>query len=83
MAFTWSKDLEFTPWDLDVIERDCPSCGRMMYICDHRHRHFFTLDGPGTMSARPGDSIGHGDDCNHEIIHHDGGEDGAGWRGSF
>jgi hypothetical protein len=46
MAFTWPKDLEFTPWELDVIERDCPSCGRMMSICDHRQRRLYTLDGP-------------------------------------
>jgi hypothetical protein len=46
MAFTWPKDLEFTPWELDVIERDCPSCGRMMHICDHRERRLYTLDGP-------------------------------------
>jgi hypothetical protein len=46
MAFTWPKDLEFTPWDLDVIARDCPSCGRMMHICDHRQRRLYTLDGP-------------------------------------
>ena len=32
--------------ELDVLDRNCPVCGRMMYICDHRHRHFFTLDGP-------------------------------------
>ena len=46
MAFAWPKDLEFTPWDLDVIDRDCPSCGRMMHICDHRQRRLYTLDGP-------------------------------------
>ena len=46
MAFSWPKDLEFTPWELDVIERDCPSCGRMMHICDHRQRRLHTLDGP-------------------------------------
>ena len=46
MAFTWPKDLEFTPWDLDVIVRDCPSCGRRMHICDHRQRRLYTLDGP-------------------------------------
>jgi len=38
MSFTWPKDAEFTPWELDVIERDCPVCGRMMPICDHRER---------------------------------------------
>jgi hypothetical protein len=46
MSFTWPKDLEFTPWELDVIERDCPVCGRMMHICDHRERRLHTLDGP-------------------------------------
>jgi hypothetical protein len=46
MAFTWPKDLEFTPWELDVIDRDCPFCGRMMHICDHRERRLHTLDGP-------------------------------------
>jgi hypothetical protein len=46
MAFTWPKDLEFTPWELDVIDRDCPFCGRMMHLCDHRQRRLQTLDGP-------------------------------------
>jgi hypothetical protein len=46
MAYTWPKDLEFTPWDLDVIDRDRPSCGRMMHVCDHRPRRFYTLSGP-------------------------------------
>jgi hypothetical protein len=46
MAFTWPKDAEFTPWELDVIDRDCPFCGRMMHICDHRQRRLYTLDGP-------------------------------------
>jgi hypothetical protein len=46
MPFTWPKSLDFTPWELDVIDRDCPSCGRMMHICDHRQRRFYTLDGP-------------------------------------
>jgi hypothetical protein len=46
MAFTWPKDAEFTPWELDVIERDCPCCGRRMHICDHRQRRLYTLDGP-------------------------------------
>jgi hypothetical protein len=46
MAFIWPKDVEFTPWELDVIDRDCPFCGRMMHICDHRERRLYTLDGP-------------------------------------
>jgi hypothetical protein len=52
MAFTWPKDLEFTPWDLDVIDRACPSCGRMMHICDHRQRRLYTLDGPVELTCK-------------------------------
>ena len=36
----------FRLWELDVLDRDCPACGRMMHICDHRSRRFHTLDGP-------------------------------------
>jgi len=33
-------------WELDVLDRACPACGRTMYICDHRYRRFHTLEGP-------------------------------------
>lgn len=46
MPYAWPKDADFTPWELDVLDRDCPVCGRMMHICDHRYRHFHTLTGP-------------------------------------
>jgi hypothetical protein len=46
MPHLWPEDTDFALWELDVVDRDCPSCGRRMYICDHRHRHFYTLDGP-------------------------------------
>ena len=46
MPHVWPKDTDFALWELDVLDRDCPACGRMMHICDHRYRHFFTLDGP-------------------------------------
>jgi hypothetical protein len=39
-------DADFTPWELDVLDRACPVCGRGMHICDHRYRHFHTLEGP-------------------------------------
>jgi hypothetical protein len=42
----WPEETDFALWELDVLDRDCAHCGRRMYICDHRHRHFFTLDGP-------------------------------------
>src|SRR5215213_1524791 len=46
MPYNWPADTDFTPWELDVLDRDCPACGRRMYICDHRYRRFHTLDGP-------------------------------------
>src|SRR3954469_6747737 len=46
MSFRWPADTDFSPWELDVLDRRCPACGRMMHICDHRYRRFHTLDGP-------------------------------------
>jgi hypothetical protein len=46
MPHHWPEDTDFALLELDVIDRTCPVCGLTMYICDHRHRHFFTLDGP-------------------------------------
>ena len=46
MPHLWPKDTDFALWELDVLDRDCPACGRMMHICDHRYRHFYMLDGP-------------------------------------
>src|SRR6476659_8474061 len=46
MAYRWPLDTYFSLWDLDVLDRDCPACGRRMHICDHRYRRFHTLDGP-------------------------------------
>lgn len=46
MAYHWPADTDFALWELDVLDRNCPACGRMMYICDHRYRRLHTLDGP-------------------------------------
>jgi hypothetical protein len=46
MAYQWPSDTDFALWELDVLDRDCPDCGRMMYICDHRSRLLHTLAGP-------------------------------------
>src|SRR4051794_7036631 len=46
VAYRWPADTDFAPWELDVLDRDCPACGRMMHICDHRYRRLHTLDGP-------------------------------------
>src|SRR5664279_4626588 len=46
MAYRWPVDTDFALCELDVLDRHCPVCGRMMHICDHRYRRFHTLDGP-------------------------------------
>ena len=46
MPHRWPADTDFRLWELDVLDRDCASCGCMMHICDHRYRHFYTLEGP-------------------------------------
>lgn len=46
MSYKWPADTDFALWELDVLDRACPACGRMMYICDHRYRRFHTLEGP-------------------------------------
>jgi hypothetical protein len=46
MAYRWPADTDFSLWELDALDRDCPACGRRMHICDHRYRRFHTLDGP-------------------------------------
>jgi len=46
MPYQWPKDTDFALWERDVLDRDCPVCGRRMYICDHRYRHLHTLEGP-------------------------------------
>ena len=46
MPHRWPADTDFRLWELDVLDRDCASCGGMMHICDHRYRHLDTLEGP-------------------------------------
>ncbi len=46
VAYQWPADTDFSLWELDVLDRHCPVCGRMMHICDHRYRRIHTLDGP-------------------------------------
>jgi hypothetical protein len=35
----WPTDTDFALWELDLLDRGCPICGHMMYICDHRYRY--------------------------------------------
>ena len=46
MPYKWPADTDFAWWELDVLDRACPACGRMMHICDHRYRRLHTLEGP-------------------------------------
>ncbi len=46
MAYQWPADTDFALWELDVLDRNCPACGHMMHVCDHRYRRLHTLDGP-------------------------------------
>jgi hypothetical protein len=46
MPHHWPADTDFALLELDVLDRDCPFCGRLMHICDHRYRHFHSLEGP-------------------------------------
>jgi hypothetical protein len=52
MPYLWPEESDFAAWELDVIDRECPCCGRMMHVCDHRHRRFHTLDGPVELLCR-------------------------------
>ena len=52
MPYTWPEDTDFASWELDVVDRRCPSCGRMMHVCDHRYRRFHTLQGPVELLCR-------------------------------
>jgi hypothetical protein len=52
MPYDWPEDTDFAQWELDVLDRDCPACGRMMHVCDHRYRRFHTLQGPVELLCR-------------------------------
>jgi len=52
MPYAWPNNTDFALWELDVLDRNCPVCGRMMYVCDHRYRRFHTLDGPVELICR-------------------------------
>src|SRR3954451_6631063 len=52
MPYKWPKDTDFALWELDVTDRDCPACGRMMHVSDHRYRRFHTLEGPVELLCR-------------------------------
>jgi hypothetical protein len=52
MPYLWPEDTDFALWELDVLDRNCPNCGRMMHVGDHRSRRFHTLQGPVELTCR-------------------------------
>jgi hypothetical protein len=52
MPYHWPAETDFAFLELDVLDRDCPVCGRMMYVCDHRHRRLHTLEGPLHLTCK-------------------------------
>src|SRR4051812_44988573 len=52
MPYDWPEETDFALWELDVLDRECPACGRMMHVCDHRSRRFHTLQGPVEVLCR-------------------------------
>jgi hypothetical protein len=52
MPYDWPEDTDFALWELDVTDRRCSGCGRMMHVCDHRYRRFHTLQGPVELVCR-------------------------------
>lgn len=44
--YSWPKGTSFRRLELVPENRTCSSCGRFMYICDHRHHPIHTLKGP-------------------------------------
>ncbi len=52
MPYHWPDDTDFAPWELEVQERACPDCGRLMHVCDYRDHRIFTLDGPVQLCSQ-------------------------------
>jgi hypothetical protein len=52
MPYDWPEETDFASWELDVLDRNCSTCGRMMHVCDHRLRRFHTLEGPVELTCR-------------------------------
>ena len=52
MPYDWPEETDFALMELDVLDRQCPACGRMMHVCDHRSRRFHTLQGPVELLCR-------------------------------
>ncbi len=72
LPYRWPADTDFALLELDVLDRDCPACGRLMYICDHRYRRFHTLDGPVEQGQRISNMLYRQDLCQVVCVEHAG-----------
>ena len=52
MSHQWPQGCALPELVLSVEELGCPTCGRGMVICAHRHRRLFTLGGPLQIVSR-------------------------------
>ncbi len=52
MPYHWSEDTKFDRLILEVEDKGCTECGRTTTVCDHRHRHIHTFDGPVKMTMK-------------------------------
>src|SRR5262249_15368407 len=52
MRFRWARDTTFRRVVLDVEQDRCAHCGSRLYICDHRIRRIYTLQGPLELCCR-------------------------------
>lgn len=52
MPHRWPSEPPLVRWELDVVDRACPLCGRKMHVCDHRRHPIYTLEGPRLLINR-------------------------------
>lgn len=52
MRYHWPKETAFKRMVLEPEEWECDLCGGPRHICDHRHRKFFTLQGPVHLTSK-------------------------------
>jgi len=43
MPYAWPDDTDLAQWELDVLDRGCPACGRLVHVCGHRYHRVHTL----------------------------------------
>jgi hypothetical protein len=52
MSYRWPSDTIFQLLTLEVEEPICSHCGRLLKVCAHRQRRFFTFQGPVYLTSK-------------------------------